>query len=198
MILLCCVSVFAADAKKSDVYKKVKKTLSVFEDEWYGKCFKRLEEPSLTTFDSKKSNVYRFTVLPTWGNAVSVRLTIKDESVEIEARRLDGQAGYEPGKLVEKKSAALSTEDIKEFKKLFDKLKFYDMETEDKNRGFDGSEWIIEALQDGKYHYVTRWSPAYDTKRRGTTDFVDVCKWIYKKCPLKSDLTNKGNVIIEK
>jgi hypothetical protein len=36
---------------------------------------------------------------------------------------------------------------------------FWEMSTESQHRGFDGAEWILEGVQDGKYHIAVRWCP---------------------------------------
>jgi hypothetical protein len=70
----------------------------------------------------------------------------------LSARRLDGQAGYEPGKLVESKDVALDADDSKTLAALIQNLNFFQMSTEDDVRGADGDEWIIEGVSHGKYH----------------------------------------------
>jgi len=43
-------------------------------------------------------------------------------------------------------------------------IKFWDMPTDyfDSSQGMDGSQWILEANVNGRYHVVNRWSP-YNT-----------------------------------
>jgi hypothetical protein len=73
------------------------------------------------------------------------------------------------------------------------------MPFEDPVRGFDGSEWIIEAVEQGEYHVVARWTPtAYNTEKRGLRAFVEACEWLYRASPLKDDVRNKGTVEISK
>jgi hypothetical protein len=46
---------------------------------------------------------------------------------------------------------------------------------------------------------VVRWSPThYDTAKRGLSEFVAVCEWLYRASPLRGDVTNKGSVEISK
>ncbi|OGV51058.1 MAG: hypothetical protein A2017_12790 [Lentisphaerae bacterium GWF2_44_16] len=72
------------------------------------------------------------------------------------------------------------------------------METNEKCLGCDGSEWLLEALQNGNYHYIDRWTPTYDSEKRNAVDFINLCTWLYRKAPIKSDLTNKGDIEIKK
>ena len=173
--------------------------VNAFENKWYGKVLTRLGETSLTTSLTNLIAVYRFTVVPTWGNPVCVTLTHSNSVLSVRGKRLDGQGGYDPGKLVEDASVALTAEQAKVFAALFEKLNFGTLTTRDKDRGVDGSEWILEACQHGQYHVVVRWSPtAYDPKKRGTVDFVNVCKWLYHVSPVKGDVRNKGSTEIPK
>ena len=50
--------------------------VSDFEQKWYGGALRSMHEPSLLGLTrNSKAVVYRFTLLPTWGNPVTVRAT---------------------------------------------------------------------------------------------------------------------------
>jgi hypothetical protein len=173
--------------------------VTALESEWYGKVLTRLGESSLAASPANAIAVYRFTVLPTWGNPVCVTLTKSNGVLSVRGKRLDGQGGYDPGKLVEDATVALTAEQAKEFAALFEKLNFTALTTRDKDRGLDGSEWILEVVDRGQYHVVVRWSPAaYDPQKRGTVDFVNVCEWLYHVSPIQGDIRNKGSTEIPK
>lgn len=173
--------------------------ISSFEEAWYGKALRAMEEQPLHTgATTTKGTVYRLTILPTWGNPVAVRLTVLDGKATIEGRRLNGQGGYEPGKLVERGVAPLSAEALATFEPLFAKLNFEKQSTRDPTRGHDGSEYILERVAEGKHQVVVRWSPDSDTSKRGLTEFQAVAKWLYRACPIKGDLTTKGGVELRK
>lgn len=176
-----------------------KRGISRFEEDWYGKALRAMEEQPLhTTASTTKATVYRLTILPTWGNPVAVRLSVLEGKASIEGRRLNGQGGYEPGKLVEKGVAPLSAEALGSFEQLFAKLNFEKQSTRDPNRGHDGSEYILETVTGGRYQVVVRWTPTSDTSKRGLTEFVAVATWLYRASPLKADLTNKGHIELRK
>jgi hypothetical protein len=173
--------------------------ITPFEAEWFGKHLSRMEEPSLLEMAKGKATAYRFTLLPTWGNPVAVRLTLEGEAGDLEVRRLDGSGGYDPGKLAEKAVAKLTAADVKEFRALVAKADFWKMPTPEPKPGMDGSEWILEGVEGGKYHLVVRWTAnQYDPVKRKTADFVAVCEWMYRKSPLKEDSKNKADVDIKK
>ncbi|HEY3445048.1 MAG TPA: response regulator [Myxococcales bacterium] len=174
------------------------KHLHDFQAQWFGKALSRMEEPALPG-TARGTKAYRFMILPTWGNPVAVRLTITGDAGSIEAKRLSGHGGYELGTLAEKGTVKLSADQVKEFAALFAKLDFFKMPTGvQEAEGFDGSVWILEAVEDGKHHVVPRWTAEYNTEDRGLTNFVAVCEWLYRASTLPSDVTNRGHVEILK
>ncbi|MBI5068930.1 MAG: hypothetical protein HZB56_11890 [Deltaproteobacteria bacterium] len=168
-----------------------------FYAEWYAKALRRMGEASLARAPTT-AKVYRLTILPTWGHPVSVRLHAETGSEAIEAKRLDGLGGYEPGRLAEQGSLQLSADQMNQFRSLYGKLGFWQMAFGDPGRGYDGSEWILEAAELGKYHVVARWSPSSETDRRGLRAFVGLCEWLFRASPLANDLRNKGTAEILK
>lgn len=73
----------------------------------------------------------------------------------------DGASGYSSGELIIDKSRALTTFEWSEFQKLLDKTEFWDMPTNEQSDivGTDGSQWIIEGVENEKYNVVDRWTP---------------------------------------
>lgn len=92
MALLYAVSSVVAE----DSYFPIKtKTggdgVTKFEAKWYGESLKRMKEPRLPESSKDSSaEIYRFTILPTWGNSITVRVQKHGESYNLSARRLDG------------------------------------------------------------------------------------------------------------
>jgi hypothetical protein len=157
-----------------------------------------MNEPNL--FEARngaKTEIYRFMILPTWGNSIAVRVEKKGERYHLSARRLSGQAGYEVGTLAESKDLELNPDDSKSLASLLEKLNFFQMTTQDKVRGFDGDEWILEGLNQGKYHVVTRWCASkYDPDKRGLKAFLEIFTFVIDKSMLSVRPTNKGHKII--
>lgn len=162
-----------------------KATISRFEEEWYSMHLRLMEELSLYSKRGDKSeDVYRFTLLPTWGDPRCAVVTKNEDKVSIRFVRLDGDGGYDPGKLIEKTERELKPEEIKKFLTLFAALDFARQTTEDPVMGLDGSQWILECLIGGEYHIVVRWTAdAYEPKKRGTEDFVKLCTWMLENSP---------------
>ncbi len=162
-----------------------------------GELYALGEKPLPDLAKDVNAEIYRLMVLPTWGNAVAVRIDRHGELFSLSARRLDGQAGYEPGKLIETKDSDLSVADSKALEALIQNLNFFELPTKENFRGFDGDEWILEGVSQGNYHVVERWcATSYNPQKRGLTAFVALCKFLVDKSALSESPQNKGHKLI--
>jgi hypothetical protein len=168
------------------------------EAKWYGESLKRMKEPRLPSLAKDVGvDVYRTTILPTWGNSIAVRVQKRGMSYSLSARRLGGQAGYDPGQLVETKDIDLNAVDSNTLRTLIQDLGFFDMPSNDEVRGFDGDEWILEGVSGGKYHLVHRWcATSYNPEKRKLTAFLALCKFLVDKSALSQRPANKGHTLI--
>jgi hypothetical protein len=119
--------------------------------------------------------------------------------VFLSARRLGGQAGFDPGKLAEAKDIALSADDSKPLDVLIQNLNFFQFPTDDGVIGVDGDEWILEGVSQGKYHVAQRWCASeqhYNPQKRGLAAFLAFCKFLVDKSTLSQRPTNKGHRLI--
>lgn len=146
--LLCSLALALADDSYFPIRTKDgTEGVTAFEAQWYSKCLERMNEPRLPELArDAKAEIYRVTILPTWGNAIAVRVSRRGESYNLSARRLSGQAGFEAGKLVEEKDIELGAEDSKALQVLLQKLNFFQLSTDDGFIGLDGDEWILEGV----------------------------------------------------
>jgi hypothetical protein len=172
--------------------------VTAFEAKWYGKSLERMNEPRLPEFVKDVSaEVYRIMILPTWGNPIAVRVQRHGELYDLSARRLDGQGGYDPGKLVKAKDIELGADDSKSLALLIQNLNFFQMPTNDDVMGMDGDEWIIEGVSQGKYHIAVRWcADSYDPEKRKLSAFLALCKFLVDKSTLSGRPKNKGHKLI--
>src|ERR1019366_1476138 len=164
----------------------------------YVKLLERMNESQLSDFAKDiDAEVYRLMILPTWGNPIAIRVQRKGDLYTLASRRLDGQAGYKTGSLVESKDVALSAEDSRALADLIQDLGFFQMSTDDGVHGFDGEGWILEGVSQGKYHPILRWSPTFENpKKRGLVAFLALCKFFVDKSNLSERPKNKGHKII--
>jgi hypothetical protein len=197
--LLCLATLPFGDESYFPVKTKTgEEGLTSFEAKWYSESLERMKEPRLPRIARDPSVVvYRFLILPTWGNSIAVRVQKEKGIYTLSARRLDGQAGYNPGKLVEQRDIRLSETDSNSLEMLVKNLKFFEMSTDEKVRGHDGDEWILEGVANGKYHVIRRWcASSYDPKKRELTEFIALCKFLINKSTLSDRPKNKGHLIL--
>jgi len=198
-LTLCC---FPEVATSQHPYFPIKakagdEGITAFEAKWYGKSLERMKEPRLADL-AKDMNVevYRMMILPTWGNPIAVRVQRQGEAYSLSARRLDGQGGYDPGKLAERKDTIISGDNSKALAALIQNLNFFELPTEDDVNGFDGDEWILEGVSRGKYHVVQRWcASSYDPDKRGLNGFLSLFRFLLDKSDLSQGPRNKGHKI---
>ena len=173
--------------------------LSRFAADWFSAVLKRMKEPSLlATTNSPNRQVYRLTIIPTWGNPVAFRAQRKENVFLLSSCRLSGEGGYDPGKLVESRDHALTQEDSIALDSLFTQLGFFDMPTEEVDvPGNDGEEWILEGVRDGRYHVIKRWSAStHQTDKRHLKPFLALCKFLADRSSLAEPPKNLGHKLL--
>lgn len=135
-----------------------------FRSQWYSKHLNALKEPSLFQLaKNSKTESYRFVWLRTFHHPVIVRVDINpDGSAELITKVSSGAGGYEPGKLIEDTSRPLTQQQADKFLATIQRLQLWKLPTHEtpETVGCDGAQWIIEAIKDGNYHVVDRWTPA--------------------------------------
>ncbi len=192
------ILVLAEDSYFPIQTKTIDEGVTAFESQWYGKSLERMNEPRLPDF-AKDGNAqgYRMTILPTWGNSIAVRVYRHGQLYSLSARRLDGQAGFEPGKLVESKDVELGPDDSRALAFLIQNLNFFELPTDDSVIGADGDEWIMEGVSQGKYHLVKRWCASdYNPKKRGLMAFLALSKFLVDRSTLSQRPKNKNHKLI--
>jgi hypothetical protein len=70
--------------------------------------------------------------------------------------------GMKPGKLKSSESRQITSEEWNTMLTLLQSTDFWKMPTTKRSLGTDGSQWIIEGMDNGRYHVVDRWSPKND------------------------------------
>ncbi len=124
---------------------------------WYSKHLVALKEPVLN--DSSPTKVYRFTLLPSFRNPIAIRLENKKDQITLYWKVCDGKGGYDSGKLLTDKKKKLSLKEWTQFQQKIDSIDFWNTPTIDNSVfGVDGTQWILEGKEFGKYHVVDRWN----------------------------------------
>jgi hypothetical protein len=149
--------------------------LDSFLNDWFSSQLFALNEPVLKGYPSD-FEVYRFTWLRTFHRPISIRMDKLGEVVSLTVKMSDGAGGYEPGKLILNKTLLLSTSELRTFTLKLNEIRFWNLPTDaDNQHGTDGSEWILEAKQSKKYHFVHFWSPDFTEQER---KFKACCEYL--------------------
>lgn len=133
-----------------------------FTYEWYSKHLIALEEPSLFQARKQKGIIsYRFLYLRTFHNPISIRIELDKErkTGTLIYKKTDGKGGYRAGYIEDFKVIKLNENDIKKLLNTFETAYFWRQPIKIKDYGLDGAQWIIEGVDNGRYHLVDRWSP---------------------------------------
>jgi hypothetical protein len=171
--------------------------LDVMAREWYAKHLKAAGEVGLAPTRTPSRGIYRVTYLPTFGKPIVVRLDRANDSFLLEAKRLSGQGGYDPGVVEVEHSAALSPAQWSTFKEIFDRIDFWTLPSYDElvtqrisrcKQGSsddcwaeaDGEMWILEAAEEDRYHAADRWSDV-------NGPFRDACVFLIAASEIVSD-----------
>src|SRR5260370_18163379 len=110
-----------------------------------------MKEPRMPEMaKDKKLIVYRLTILPTWGNPIAIRIQKEGDVYLISSRRLNGEGGYDPGKLVEKKNAKLANADASALEALLVALNVFEMATKHGTVTCDGNECTLKTTSNQK------------------------------------------------
>ena len=154
-----------------------KGSISDFEQEWYGKHLSAMKEPALSP-TGKDSGYFAFRILylPTWGRPVAVRYEGKEGGFVRRSVMLSGDGGYDPGKIAAEKEVKIAKQEVADLIASLEKAGFWKMPQKDDVIGCDGSQLIIEVIKDGEHRVRVRWSPEYNTEKRGLSDLVALYK----------------------
>lgn len=149
--------------------------------QWYTKHLKALQEPSLFQQASSGKEAYRFLWLRTFHSPVAVRLNVNADGTSLLTVKVtDGQGGYEPGRLTKDAVRRLSKEETDWFLGRVHELKYWNLPTREPKTdeiGLDGAQWVVEAIKDGTYKVVDRWSPDKGPVRAlGLIMLIDLAK----------------------
>jgi hypothetical protein len=111
---------------------------------------------------------------------VSIRVEREGTILKLVAKRLDGQAGYKIGDLIEAKERTLSDEESKEIFKSAGKLGLFEIPAKEREAPEinDGERWFLEGSQRGRFHRVERESANVDAEGRGLREFVKFCAFL--------------------
>lgn len=129
-----------------------------FVNVWYSQHLFAMREPVIFA-DKSSSEIYRFTWLRTFHHPVAIRIEKQGETYMLYWKLNDGHGGYKPGKLAVNAHKSINKAKWNLFKGKLKGIDFWNMKTNEKMFGNDGSQWILEGKEGKLYHVVDRWTP---------------------------------------
>ncbi|MDT0554619.1 hypothetical protein [Patiriisocius hiemis] len=152
-------------------------TYDEFVANWYSEHLHAMKEPLL--FNRKiDKEVYRFTWLRTFDKPMTFRFEKRNEKYILYWKVLNGAGGYEPGEIEIERLKILTEKEWNEFNQLIGKADFWKMDLGRSSNGTDGSEWIMEGVNQTDYRAVIVCSPS-----KG--DFYNACDYLISLTNLK-------------
>lgn len=144
---------------KSDL--KFSERMNHIVDNRYSEQLRGMKEPSLLELSKDKSvKCYRFTWLRTFHHPMAFRIEVqKDNTGILTITENDGTGGSKPGKMNSINTTPISANEVLQFQQSIIQNKFWELPSSEHSNGRDGAQWIVEAVEEGKYHLVDRWSP---------------------------------------
>lgn len=134
-----------------------------FVSAWYSRQLKALHEPSLLEISKLPSAVsYQFLWLRTFHHPVAVRVDVQSDGRAILTTKItSGAGGYSAGNLITNETRILSKEETDRIVTKINASAFWKMPAYSREQaGDDGAEWVMEAVDHGRYHLVSEWTPA--------------------------------------
>lgn len=151
-------------------------TFDGFVTDWYSRAMWRLGEESLLPLVADPAaEVYRFTWLRTFHHPVVIQVAVRtNRTADLVVRIASGAGGYDPGYVFTTGWRRLSESEAAAFLAALEAGAFWSMPLqpvpEKVNRDgveyevvtavADGAAWILEGVKHGRYHVVSRSSPA--------------------------------------
>lgn len=142
---------------------------------WFSRDLYALKEKPLWPPSPESDQTYRVTVFPAFTVPRSVTLTLMpDGTGEVRFRTTD-RARYH---LTTNTTLTISSQQVTDFANTLNRAQFWEQPTNATQAGynFDGAEFILEGVRDGRYHIVVRWCPgksAFGEAVRGLLGFGD-------------------------
>jgi hypothetical protein len=129
--------------------------------EWFALFLERMGEQPLYAAAPHQPLVIRLLCLPTWSGACGVRVETDRITWRLVGEEMDGEAGFEVGKVVGRENRLLSAAEAHEIAETWRWLRFWSLSPWGEHGVFDGTTYVLEAAEHGRYHVAHRVSPEW-------------------------------------
>jgi len=148
---------------------------------WYSSDMYQLGEAPLWP-PSPNEKTFRFTYLGAFTGPRAVSLTIlPDGTGKVRMAILHESPEQKRGEQL----FTVPEDRVADFLRHLNRAQFWEMPTESQHRGFDGAEWILEGVQDGKYHIAVRWCPGLYEHSPEDAAFAESARYLLQLAGLK-------------
>jgi hypothetical protein len=124
---------------------------------WYAGHLASMREPPLYPPVVGRT-VYRFLWLRSFHDPIAVRVSHEAQRSIIVVKKTNGNAVYRRFGLLIEEERELTEEQWNRIERIVIRVSFWES-TATGGSGLDGAHWVLEGVNDGKYHVVDEWSP---------------------------------------
>lgn len=133
--------------------------------DWAAQSLGHLGERPLHPADPHQTLIVRLLCLPTGSPAYSVRAEAYGQSWRLFSRELSSDAGFVCAELARRDDRLISGKDSERLMELWGDLQFWSIAATDDRDVFDGTTFVLEAAERGRYRVIYRddpeWSDAF-------------------------------------
>jgi hypothetical protein len=141
--------------------------------EWYAEALDRLRELPFHPVHPEQPLTLRLLCLPTWFPACSVRAELNGLAWRLYSRELDGQeAGFDLGQLARSEERLIVGEPADRLTELWKWLNFWSIAPDSDEETLDGTEYVLEVMERGRYRVVVREDPEWGDPFGDFADFL--------------------------
>jgi hypothetical protein len=130
-------------------------------DSWNRSILTRFDEMPMRSIRFDRSECYRLILMPSFDHPILVQASRTEEGFDLMTKFLDGEGGYEMGKLSTSRHRALTEPEWQRLQRLLDDLHYWSIPTVDPmdEPANDGGTWMLQAKREGLIHDVYRMNP---------------------------------------
>jgi hypothetical protein len=129
--------------------------------DWADESLERLGERPLHPVEPHQSLVVRLLCLPTGSPAYSVRAEAYGQSWRLFCRTLNCETVFDSGISARRNDQLIAGKDAERLMDLWGDLRFWSIAAVDDKDAFDGTTYILEAVERGRYRVVHRDDPEW-------------------------------------
>ena len=129
--------------------------------DWADQSLKQLFERPLHPADPQQTLVVRLLCLPTGSPACSIRAEVYGSSWRLFCRELNSEGRFELGELSRREERLIVGADAERFTDLWSDLQFWSIAPAGDREVIDGTSFILEAAERGRYRVIYRDDPEW-------------------------------------